>query len=551
MHSRGGNSRGRLSRAGGNNGSSNATAEKIQQGLSSSSSTTQADKRSEGQTATSSSETGNFTIIQAIINNRSNSRLDSVQRLLKNVVSGAASVVRGTDSQRRFTSTYTEFCLSAMRCMADLEDAVFEYTHPGRRAADARDDEIDGIAEDVFLKQVAAYVSTHTKSLGLAYLEHVALGALEKQQNQRKRERTSANSGGRAAKASRTGGHSGVGGGRSAGSNSGISVADGASASSDFDTLGLIDAHDTMREALHILEQEKSATATGSVPANNGNSRRRGQQAVTASIGKHYTEDRSLGIIVSKASSAGAGPASSSTGSTSFAGDQVVYDLRNPQLKLSSIPELSTRLQPWTIPLSSSGVFLERVTMERERKATSGGHASATTTTPGVNAGTNNGHHTFHREPTKTTLDVCLSQSPMELLHRYEAHEAALAAEPQSWQLSSPSISAGPYSVVPYAGKRGVAGGGSPRSTASLLPTPSLFSVPPNEVGGGSAPHDADALGNASADADALACSAFFPAVRENRSLTCLPQFVMSNLSHFGVSRMEFVYTMTPVPKQS
>ncbi|KPA79481.1 hypothetical protein ABB37_05313 [Leptomonas pyrrhocoris] len=583
MHSRSGSHRGRASRAGGNGGSgsrsNNTTAEKTPQGPPSSGSSlpttttlAQLDKKDEAQPASSSSDTGTFAIIEAILSNLSNPRLDSVQRLLKNVVSGAATVVRGTDSQRRFTSTYTEFCRSALRCMADVEDAVFEHLHPGRRAVDAGDDEISGIAEDFFLKQVAAYVSTHTRSLGRAYLEHVALGALEKQH---KRERTNVTGAQRAAKASRTGeGHSSAGGGRSSsgsggGSHSGIVGADGAGATSAFDTLGLIDAQDTMREALHIIEQEKNATATaagagGATSATHGNARRRGQQAVTASIGKHYLGDCSTGIFVSRATSsvgggAGVGSASNSIGSNAFAGEQVVYDLRNPQLKLSSITELSTRLQPWTLPLSFSGVFLERVTTERERKGAGGGHALTTPSPAGVNAGVSSSSGssappTFHAEPTTTMLDVCLAPTPMELLRQYEAHEAMLAAEPQPWLPTSPGMLAGPYSVVPYAGKRGTAGGGSPRPTIASLPPPSPLSALSSEAvvgGGGSAPHDTDTLGNTAAVTDAVGDSEFFPAVRANKTLTCLPQFVMSNLSHFGVSRMEFVYTMTPAPKQA
>ena len=562
MNPKGGNYRGRPARATGGGSSSNTHDPST-----ASSSLAHAEKKDDGHAApTSTTETGDFTIIHAILHNRGNPRLDSVQRLLLNVMSGAATVVRGTDSQRRFTSTYTEFCLNAVRCMADLEEAVFEHTHPGRRAADAAEDEIAGIAEDVFLKQVAAYVSTHTKSLGLAYLEHVALGALEKQQQQqRKRERASGGSrsaGARAAKASRTGGASGFGGassrglGYNGGSSGGVgsrsssangnAVAGAGSVNAAFDSLGLIDAQDTMREALQIMEQERNAAASrGGGSSSSSTARRRGPQqqqqptaAVTASITKGYDARRGTGIFVSKAPSS--------------TGDQVVYDLHNQQLKLTSIPELATRLQPWTTSLTSSGVFLERVTMERERKGgSSSGSAGVVNGGPNSMSGSSI-PHSSHAEPVKTTLDVCLSPTPMELLRQYEAREAALAAEPQPWLPSSQSLSAGAYSVVPYAGKRGQMNGGSPRSTAALPPSPPPHATLAGEGTTAAAPVlDADGVGGvASPGAEALTSFAFFPAVREDMTLTCLPPYVIANVSHLGVSRMEFVYTMTPTPKQ-
>jgi hypothetical protein len=550
MNSKGGSHKARPSRVGGHSsGCNNALtgaipAERGGQGSASPAPTTQDSKNDNGEMASDDSA-----VIQAILNSRGNPRLDTVQRLLKNVVSGAATVVRGTDSQRRFTSTYTEFCMSAVRCVADLEDAVFEHTHPGRHAADAADDEVSGIAEDALLKQVAAYVSKHTKSLGLAYLEHVALGALERQQQQqRKRERASGCADQRAAKSSRTGTGRGVSGTATA-NNSSTAGGDGVDANAAFNTLGLIDAQDTMREALQLIEREKNAVTAGFGGGGSVStaSRRRGQQAVTAALGNAYNVDRATGVFVSKASAAASSSSSSSAG-----GDQVVYDLRNPRLRLSSIPELSTRLQPWTVPLSSSGVFLERVTIERERKGAGGGTGASSAN---INSSSNvNNAQVQHAESVKTILDVCLAPTPVELLHQYETRESVLAAEPRPWAPSSSSslstsLSAGPYSVVPFAGKRGGGGGGgSPRSTAVPVPTPPPLAAPSNEVGGAS--RDAEGGATVDGEADALASSAFFPAVRENKILTCLPQFVLLNQSHLGVSRMEFVYAMSPAPKQ-
>ncbi|KAG5477196.1 hypothetical protein LSCM4_04413 [Leishmania orientalis] len=494
-----------------------------------------------GEAATSGNE---FVFIRAICqaDSGSSAQLSVVHRLLKSVLSAAGTVVRGTESQRKFTSLYTEFCVSAVRSLASVEDAVYELTHPGCRAADAADCDVEGIADADFIKQVAAYVATHTSALSVAYLEHVGQSALEKlQKQQRKRERlatTRSDSGAtlsnRAAKVSRRAVARDAGTQGAHGGGDGCTV--GMPGSSPFDSLGLLDAQETMRHALQVIEREKQMSAstthdTAAVP-------RRGlQECVTGQLGPSYSGTRPSGVFFSKAPG-GLSATVAALNGTPHGKCIVAYELRDPHLKLSSIPELSTRLQPWTIPLPSSGVYLERVTMERDRR---GGNAtSAATATVGLS---------------KPALEVCLAPTPIELLKQWEIREAALAAEQHQHPSSGLALTAGPYSVVPYAGSSsltvGPSTGGSPRSTAPL-PTSPIPASPNGSPLGHQPPFfpepDARPSG-ADIDATSAFSSAFFPAVRDKRTMTSMPTYVMANLSHYGVSRMEYVYAMAPTSK--
>ncbi|KAK7200385.1 hypothetical protein NESM_000092600 [Novymonas esmeraldas] len=489
--------------------------------------------------------------------------LSAIQRLLKSVVAAAGSVVRGTDSQRRFTSLYTEFCMSAVRSLADVEDAVYELTHPGCRAADAVDSDVHGINDADFLKQVAAYVATHTTTLSVAYLEHVGLSALEKlQKQQRKRERpaavggtsgsssASAPSGLRAAKVSRTA--TATAASAKAAYSAGSTIADTLGGAS-LDTLGLMDSQETMRHALRAIEREKQASGmstAATASASGAPASRRGVQAsATALLRPTHGEARPSGVFLSKASAGSTGTGSSATASaadgTSLGNGTVAYDLCNPHLRLSSIPELSTWLQPWTLPVLLSGVYLDRVTAERERR---GGHPPSSTAT----ATTNNGPSstatatTAAAEAAKPVLEVCLAPTPMEMLRLWEARESALVPEPRQQPSASGAAlaAAGPFSVVPYAGSSGRAGGpsagGSPRPTATM-PTSPLAHQPMH------LPESATRLADAAAMV--TTSSAFFPAVRDRRTATNVPTYVMANLSHYGASRIEHVYAMGPMGK--
>ncbi|GET89160.1 hypothetical protein, conserved [Leishmania tarentolae] len=497
-----------------------------------------------GEATTSVNE---FVCIRAISQGGSSSRaqLTVVHRLLKSVLSAARNVVRGTESQRKFTSLYTEFCISAVRCLADVEDAVYELTHPGCHAADAADCEVEGIADSDFLKQVAAYVATHTSALGVAYLEHVGQSALEKlQKQQRKRERSTTEGSGsaatsnhRAAKVNRTLTARSAGAQAANGGGGAVNRRD----SSAFDSLGLVDAQETMRYALQAIEREKQTAA--STPTDvEGASRRGLQMFATTQLGLNYSDGRPCGVFLSKAPG-GLSAAGTTSDGTPLGNGTVAYELRDPHLKLSSIPELSTRMQPWTLPLPSSGVYLDRVTMERDRR---GGNASGngpSTATAAV-------------EPTKAALEVCLAPTPMEFLRQWESREAALAAEQQQQHPSSaPAFAGGPYSVVPYGGSSSRAGGpsagGSPRSTAPL-PTPPLCLSPNDSPLGHHPPFLSESEARTSgADVDPVSAlsSAFFPAVRDKQTTTSLPTYVMANLSHYGVSKMEYVYMMGPTSK--
>ncbi|KAG5476935.1 hypothetical protein LSCM1_05268 [Leishmania martiniquensis] len=483
-----------------------------------------------------------FVFLRAIsqAGSSSSTQLSVVHHLLKSVLSAASTVVRGTESQRKFTSLYTEFCISAVRSLASVEDAVYELTHPGCRAADAADCDIEGIADADFIKQVAAYVATHTSALSVAYLEHVGQSALEKlQKQQRKRERSTtaggdsgANSSQRTAKASRRVAAWGAG---TQAAHRGDGTVD-LPGSCPFDSLGPLDAQETMRHALHALERGKQASA--STTDDTAAASRRGlQECATGHLGPSYSGARPSGVFLSKAP-CGVSATAATLDRTPLGKCTVAYELRDPHLKLSSIPELSTRLQPWTIPLPSSGVYLDRVTMERDRR---GGNAnSAATAVVGQS---------------KPALEVCLASTPIEFLRQWEIREAALVAEQQKQQPSSGmACTAGPYSVVSYTGSSSVTPGpptgGSPRSTTPL-PTPPLSASPNGSPLGHQPPLLESDSPSCDADIDTTSAfsSAFFPAVRDKQTITSMPTYVMANLSHYGVSRMEYVYTMVPTGK--
>ncbi|KAG5502799.1 hypothetical protein JKF63_04567 [Porcisia hertigi] len=469
----------------------------------------------------------------------SSSRLAVVQRLLKSVVSTAGDVVRGTDSQRKFTSLYTEFCTSALRTLGDLEDAVYELAHPGCRAADAADSEIQGIPDSEFIKQVAAYVATHTSVLSVAYLEHVGQSALEKLQKQQQRKRgrsvatssasAAVNSSGRAVKVSRSVAARGVCTQAAHDGGAGVGMSDG----SPFDSIGLVDAHETVRNAMQSIEKRKQASACTATDA--AAMPRCGDHALTpAQPDQSYTDVRPSGVFLSKGSGSLSATATSSNRSLLSKGT-VAYELRNPLLKLSSIPELSPRLQPWTIPLPSSGVYLDRVTVDRDRR---GGNASGNSTV----------------EPVKAVLEVCLAPTLAEFLRQWESREAALAAEQQQ-SLSASALVTGSQSVVPSAGSSnrtgGLPTGGSPRSTAHLSTPPLSASHKSSSLGNHSflLSESEACTGSTDLDPTSVLSSAFFPAVRDKWTMATMPTYVMANLSHYGVSKMEFVYSMGPPGK--
>lgn len=451
-----------------------------------------------------SAKESSFPFIDAISNAKATNRLAVLQRMLKSTVAAARSVVRGTESQRRFTTLFTEFCGNAVRCMADIEDAVYEYNNPGCRAADAPEEAVTGIAEPVFLRQLAAYMASHTAALGTAYLEHVGRSALQKQiQQQHKRERvgeggrSAKNSSSRVAKRSRVQDDSVVGTAYATGT-----IGEG--------ELGLLNSNDTVRAALAAIESGGGGSDDGfSVSGANLEGTARG------GLGQPHAS----ATFISKGSLPPAGGAVKEK-TTARDGGEIIYDLSNPQLRLSTIAELAPRMEPWTIPLRHSSILVERVTAERERK--------------GATTATASGGNSSNSEGPRPLCEVCLAPTPVELLRRWEQRETMIDSEPLSFLIATGTSTAASQNsgnaVGPQSGsQRGLSGGVSP--TVGALP----FSV---SSGMATSP----IVPVADPTPGVTGAKAYFPSIREGRRPSSLSSSLMMDLTHYGVSRIEYVY---------
>lgn len=513
-------------------------------------------------------------------------KLSSIHTLLKNVLQESRTVVKGTEGQRRFNVRFADFCRTAVLGMAELEDALFEHNNPGRRAADAADEEVQGITETEFVKALAGYVASQTTAMGVQYLEHIALGALTRSSSSSTATSTATRAAAAAAAAATatSGGQrkrdraapgEGPGGNRrkekteSTPASSSAASATTASFLAGDGTLGLIDESVTMRAALKKVDGSdggvrRDARAAGrdhlakgdatplsgvtwsafsAFDVQHGAGRRRGAPPEGTFI--------STGTTASNTSNgATSGGGGGSGGNSSLPKVERVFDLHKETLKLTTIPELAQRLQPWTLPQPLSGVALDRVTVEKEKRTTatattmssvsssSGNNSNALTSTTSATAGAENAGGSTALEPSfalpspqqqqpMSVYEVCLAPSPMELLRRWEAREAVLQAISNTSAAASTSNAGGGGRRRKLTGGGGGGGlGGSPPQSApgSLIASPLR-----GPDGGGAADRG---------DADA-AQWAFFPSRRGPPISTSVPTAVMTGLVHYGVSSIE------------
>nr|CCC94688.1 conserved hypothetical protein [Trypanosoma congolense IL3000] len=118
-------------------------------------------------------------LVIGVLQKSSNPRLASINSLLESVVRSARLVVKGTDSQKRFHSEFTEFCCVALMGRDLLEDAIYDMLKEEESDVFTNgDDDFAGISALDLIKIIVNYVASHTETLGTQYLEHIGMSAL-------------------------------------------------------------------------------------------------------------------------------------------------------------------------------------------------------------------------------------------------------------------------------------------------------------------------------------------------------------------------------------
>lgn len=386
-------------------------------------------------------------------------KLTSVHALLASVVESARQVVKGTHSQRRFNAQFTEFVRTTLVVLPDLEEAAFEWQHPGRRASEAAEEEIAGIQERNLVKELAGFVASQSTTLTMQYLEHVGLGALSKfrQQQSRKRDHTSLVTEGSNATLSRR-----LKKEETVGSDNIPPIA-------PLEPLGLLDEAELIRTAMEINGARSHMNSTCDGP-----------DASALKVDRSITVDENPPGVYTSGK------------------DGCRYDLRSVRQKLSVIPELGQRLHPWTIPQAFTGLVVNRVTTEKEKRPLRSEGGPLPSLTPHCGGRT----HSDEQLAVRSLLEVCLAPGPTDLLRLWEEREASVATP-----LPSTSI----------------ANCGAQRRRRGLSP-PQL---------GGNSPQQAPQKRHQP--------RSFFPCL----DVTCyatVPISVMKELVHNGVSHLEFLH---------
>ncbi|ESL05857.1 hypothetical protein TRSC58_06479 [Trypanosoma rangeli SC58] len=133
----------------------------------------------DGENTSEGSEFTNSRVIRAIQDSTSH-KLASINALLQTVVQSAKTVVKGTESQRRFNAQFSEFCRASLVGIADLEDAVYALEKSDGLIKNESHDEqgVKGIRVADFVREMANFIASQTSVLGAQYLEHVGMSAV-------------------------------------------------------------------------------------------------------------------------------------------------------------------------------------------------------------------------------------------------------------------------------------------------------------------------------------------------------------------------------------
>eukprot|EP00796_Vickermania_ingenoplastis_P003794 gene3794-2684_t len=120
-----------------------------------------------------------------VIKNSQNKQLQRIWGLFHGVETAAKTVVKDTDSQRKFNRMFTDLCKVAVLSLSEVEDAVYEITNPGMLACNAGVDDIMEIGERELIHSIAKHVSIGSR-LGAQYMENVGMNAVKVNLRRRK-----------------------------------------------------------------------------------------------------------------------------------------------------------------------------------------------------------------------------------------------------------------------------------------------------------------------------------------------------------------------------
>lgn len=123
-------------------------------------------------------------LIIYLIKNSENERLQNLNKSLLLVEKMSKTVVKETESHKKFNKLFIDLCHMAVLSLTDIENAVYEHLHPGLSASDADIDDIQEISEKTLIHYIAKYVSIGSK-IGAQYME--AVGGSSIKMNMRKK----------------------------------------------------------------------------------------------------------------------------------------------------------------------------------------------------------------------------------------------------------------------------------------------------------------------------------------------------------------------------
>lgn len=121
------------------------------------------------------------------IKSSENDRLKSIARKIVSVQRYAKGVEKETQSHKNLNIMFQDLCRMASLSLTEIEDAVFEWTHPGLVASQAEENIIEEIGEKKLIRALAKHVVIGSK-IGSQYMESVGARGLPPP---RKRERAS------------------------------------------------------------------------------------------------------------------------------------------------------------------------------------------------------------------------------------------------------------------------------------------------------------------------------------------------------------------------
>lgn len=106
-----------------------------------------------------------------------NVRLKSIAKKIVSIQRYAKGVEKETQSHKNLNIMFQDLCRMAVLSLTEIEDAVFEWTHPGKVASQTEENFIEEIGEKKLIRDLAKYVMFGSR-IGFQYMENIGARGL-------------------------------------------------------------------------------------------------------------------------------------------------------------------------------------------------------------------------------------------------------------------------------------------------------------------------------------------------------------------------------------